>query len=274
MAIENRHIQKDAIESPDLYRIIIRIAPKRIDAAVLSAIIDGSLLLSGDNTSGSLSQYEDFIYGNPVLLHPFPKSDVILQTTNYLIIPSDIPEGMYGKLLEEAFPENKESIVPVANLIPGTSSAILFGIEENLLQFCNRAFCNPRIHSHLYTLLCFFGNHERHGNGTRLFANIRPDSMDIAAIEHDRILIANTFSFKEIDDAVYYILAVRQTIGLDSDTDEIMLCGDSATKRKLIAALRKFIPNVIPAIFPADLFRIGKEAITANFDQIILPICE
>lgn len=274
MTIENRHLQKDSIESPELYRAIIKIAPRRIDAAVFSQRIDGSLTLTGDNTSGTLKQYEDFIYENPLLLTPLRKTDVIIQTSRYLLIPSGIPSDLYTTLIGEAFPESDEKTVPVVNALYGTEMSILFAVEENLFRFVNRAFSNPGIYSHLYTLLRFFSDRNRFGNGTRLFANLRPDSLDIAAVINGEIRFANTFSFKATEDAVYYILAVRQTLGLTSDADSIMLCGDSAIKRKLIPELREFIPNVIPAIFPADLFRTGKEAIYADFDYIILPLCE
>lgn len=274
MATENRYLNKDQVESTDLYRVSLRVAENRIDAAVFSQRIDGSLLLSGDETDGSLKKLEDFVYENPLLLVPFSKADIIIETANFLIIPTDIPEKLYPTLLKEAFAEETEELVPVCNTLPGKGLRVLFGVKKEIFGFLNRAFSNPEIYCHITLLLRFFGDTARHGNAAHLFVNMRKNSIDIAVIAGSEVKIANTFSYNAIGDAVYYILAVRRELGLDSETDEIMVCGESSAKRTLLPEIRKFVPTVIPIIFPADIFRLGKESLTAPFDQIILPICE
>jgi len=274
MAIENRHLGKELVENPELYRAILRIGKRHADAAVLSMRICGSLLLSGEDTDGSLRQLEEFVYDNPLLLSPFSRNDVVAETRNFLLIPSETDPENYRKLLDEAFDEEPQELEPIVNRLPGRGTDVLFGIEKKTFCFLNRAFGNPHIYSHITPLLRFFGDCRRHGTAARVYVNVRKGSIDIAAISGAEILIANTFGYNVPEDAAYYILAVRRALRLDNDTDEVMICGDTPEKRALLPKLREFIPKVIPMIFPADIFRTGKEALTAPFDQMILPLCE
>lgn len=274
MAIENRHLAKDLISNPEHYRMILRIGPGRTDAAVLSARIAGSLLLSGERTDGDLRRLEDFVYDNPLLLLPFAKTDIVVETAGYSLIPSGTSEELYPSLLRTALGEEMPESEPVLNPLPGTGISVLSCVERNCLRFINRAFSNPDIHSHITPLLKFFSDTRRHGTAPRVFVHLRKESLDIAAIASAEIKIANTFRYRTVEDAVYYILAVRRALGSDSGQDEVMVCGESAAKRSLLPRLREFVPTVIPMIFPAEIFRAGREALNAPFDQIILPTCE
>ena len=86
--------------------------------------------------------------------------------------------------------------------------------------------------------------------------------------------MANTFHFKNPDDAVYYLLACRKNLGLDPYNDDLSLAGDQSIREKLMPMLRSFIARVIPVIFPPQMFKAGKDAMLAPFDLIVTPLCD
>ena len=87
-------------------------------------------------------------------------------------------------------------------------------------------------------------------------------------------MLANTFSFSDPMDAVYYILACRNRIGLDPHNDELLLSGDASVREKILPMLRTYLARVMPMIFPPQMFKSGKDAMIAPFDLIVTPICE
>ena len=103
---------------------------------------------------------------------------------------------------------------------------------------------------------------------------MRDDRLDLLAFGKDSLLLANTFRYRDPMDAVYYILACRQSLGLDAGSDELFLAGDKGVRETITPTLREYLAYVMPVIFPSAMFKAGKEALNAPFDLIVLPLCE
>ena len=59
-----------------------------------------------------------------------------------------------------------------------------------------------------------------------------------------------------------------------NDSDELHIMGDKEQKKALLPELRKYVKTVIQTIFPAQLLKLGKNAMIAPFDLIVIPLCE
>ena len=86
-------------------------------------------------------------------------------------------------------------------------------------------------------------------------------------------MMANTFDAPEASDAAYFIVAVRKMLNLPDDA-ETMLAGSAKLREQVSPILRQFPAQVMPVIFPSEMFRAGKESLSSPFDLIILPLCE
>ena len=76
------------------------------------------------------------------------------------------------------------------------------------------------------------------------------------------------------DDAVYFALNAWTTYGLDQLTDELQLAGDGDLRAAMTPALRKFVKFVMPVVYPAAAMRLGRNAMQAPLDLILLALCE
>ena len=84
-------------------------------------------------------------------------------------------------------------------------------------------------------------------------------------------LALRSFPFREPLDAVYYIMGVRQALGLP-DYEEIMIGGDAAMRASVTPVLREYVRYVMPAIFPGAMLRVGREALRAPFGLVLSPL--
>ena len=106
-----------------------------------------------------------------------------------------------------------------------------------------------------------------------MFAHLRAGAIDIMAFGSGQLRMANSFRYSDTADAVYYILASRQMLGMDMSA-ELILSGDTAARAAVTPILREYIGSVMPAVFPSALMRCGHDAIHAPLDLILLPSCE
>ena len=88
------------------------------------------------------------------------------------------------------------------------------------------------------------------------------------------MLLANTFEYEHTNDAAYYILNVWKQLNFDQQKDEVHLTGKNEQKKIIVPIIQEYISCVMPSIFPAQLFKMGKDTLNAPFDLIITPLCE
>ncbi len=64
---------------------------------------------------------------------------------------------------------------------------------------------------------------------------------------------------------------MRQALEL-RQTDEIIIAGDSRRRAAITPLLRRYVSYVMPAIFPAELFRAGRAVLSCPFETAITPV--
>lgn len=74
-----------------------------------------------------------------------------------------------------------------------------------------------------------------------LVAHWRQGRVDLAAMNEGRYLYGNTLSFTNMDEAVFHVVEVMKTFGMDSPKAELLLCGD--VDRELYGRLRPYFPT-------------------------------
>ncbi len=274
----NETLDKDRITNPEMWNLLLRISPRELHVVAYSIVEENSLIYRRFPLEGLpetfLRDLEGVIYDNPMLLCDFRRIYCVIQTSSLVVIPSDYTDESDCKdLFDAAHPDFKGHLLfePTG----ARNATIVAGIENELAGFIRRTFHNAIICSHLSSLIRFFSAKAGKGNNMKMLANIRESSLDAIIVQGGSLMLANTFSFSDPMDAVYYILACRNNIGLDPQNDELLLSGDSATREKVIPVLRKYIARVMPAIFPPQMFKSGKDAMLAPFDLIVTPLlCE
>ena len=277
MEQQDTHLNKELIAEPRLWRLAMRIGIDALDVVLYSTIDDNSFIyrhIALSNEASQVKALEEIIYENPLLLSDFLRIDCVIDTNCYVVAPAEICSvEVQEKVLAASFPEVECQMI--VNNITEQSANILMGVDEKLLNFLRRTFNNPRIHHYLSPLCRYFIHKSRRGNSTKIYAHLREKSMDLLVCADGMLRLANTFVYYEPIDAVYYVMACRQQLNIDSEASEMYVLGNSARREEIVSMLREHITNVMPEVFPSEMFRVGgREAMQAPFELIVLPLCE
>ena len=74
-----------------------------------------------------------------------------------------------------------------------------------------------------------------------LVAHWRKGRVDLAAMSEGRYLYGNTLSFSNQEEAVFHVVEVMKTFGMDTPDAELLLCGN--VDRELFGRLRPYFPT-------------------------------
>ena len=65
-----------------------------------------------------------------------------------------------------------------------------------------------------------------------------------------------------------------RTHGLDQLTDELLMMGDSDRCAAMNPLLREYVKHVMPAVYPTAAMQLGRNAMQAPLELILLALCE
>ena len=261
------------IEHPEAWELLVAIDDKRVHYILYTPAIANSLIAGAvERADTSLQALEDAVYDTPILLNAYKRVRVMVHSEHFVLFPADTSDEDCCDLLRHAFPhDNGEAAVcPV----PGNGVKIAYLIPRGMQAFLGRTFNYP-VMSHQLQTMCEHFVGQNHDDGkSRMFLNMNEESMDLAIYSGGKLQCANTFTFTNSHDAVYYALNAWRAHGLDQLTDELLLMGDRETCAALTPELREFVKSVMPAVYPAAAMRLGRNAMQAPLELILMALCE
>ena len=268
-------LDKDMVADPAICNMLVRVGGECIDVVVYSIIADNSLIYRSfpvPQGTTPTKAMEDVVYDNPLLLSDFRKVYILVDTPDYVLIPDGVDEGGAREIFSALHP-SWSGVVDCADTATRNAS-VIYGVDSELNGFISRTFVGATVVPHIVPLTRYFASKPGRGNSRRMICNFRQSAVDVIVIDGNSLLQANTFAFRTVMDAVYYILSCRSRHGLDPYADEVLLSGDQQVREEITPALRTYISRVMPAIFPPQMFRAGKDAMHAPFDLSVTPLCE
>lgn len=270
------------IEKPALWRLALQIDSDALRAVVWSTVEESTLVhfsVPLNPTLPLVKALEEAVYATPVLLSDFGRVDVVVRTGEFLTVPAGLDEDLCESLLEycQLIDANGDVTARTDNAGPGVSMAWV--ADSGLMRFLARTFRNPRVMSHMSVLMRYFSSRTMLGNSGKVYVHFHQGaetrSADIIVYGtdgHPALVACRRFHTDE--DALYYILASMKESGLDFRADEILLCGNASVRDAVMPLLRRYVASVMPVIFPSAAFRAGRQALSAPFPLVILPLCE
>lgn len=278
--MESARLDKELVDQPQLWRLLLRIDAAAIDVAVLCNVADNSLIyrhLPLDESIGHREAIENVIYENPLLLSDFARVDIVLDTVNYAIVPAELTDADVCRRTVQALRgvgDNDEILYDFElTRIDAVGVSVAMLMDGDVARFLRRTFNNPHFHHQLEPLIRFFHSRCKLGSAGKMFAHFSSGQVDVIAFGHDGLTIANRFAYTEAADACYYILATREMLKRD-DSDELLLSGPMAQRDEVAGTLREYVPYVMPVFFPSTMAKAGADAMKMPFELIILPLCE
>lgn len=271
-----------SIDSPRLWRLALLLDGDSLRAVVWSTVREASMLQFSvplNPTLPRLKALEDAIYATPVLLSDYLSVDIVVATKAYTILPPGSERELVRDVADYCALTDDDTHTVNTDTIAGVAT-VAWTLDSDIDRFLRRTFRNPVIQCHISPLIKFFGLNKNRGNGAKVFVHLAGSAaapeVDIIAFGHDgRLAIVATHDASSDNDVIYNILASAQLIGIDTGGgDEILMCGTAALRSRIMPQVRKYAAGVLPLIFPSAAFRNGREALSAPFPLVILPLCE
>lgn len=266
------------IRHPEVWELAARIRRDCIKYAVHSRMEDNSLSFGtihfDKSQDNRLDELEAAVYDNSFFLTPFGRRTFLVDSDRFALIPDEFsannPEEC-RRYYDFLYPNDDRHVQ--IDEIQEAGLSIVYGIDPALDSFLRRTFDNPTTAHSLTPLLRFFKTRHVRSDSNVMFAHFSENSVGITAFRNLKPAFANIFNFDNADDAFYYVMAAWQQNGM-RPTDSLRIVGDKDLKSELLPRLREHLKNVAQLIFPAELLRMGKDAMQAPFDLVILPLCE
>lgn len=263
-------IDKERIAAPARCRLILDVDDTRLGVAVVDPLVpSGSLwreiplsVAPAASPSGLVSSpsellvkaLEEAVYDNPVLLSGFCSVEVVLHTPWFMLMPPDMAGADISArtaVAEASMPEEAREATMLELPADGDENPgfVLFA-DTRLVDFLRRTFSNPRFRHPLEVMCAYFHGTDPLGVGGKMFARFCPGSLDLMAFGTHGPVFANTFACVAPVDAVYFILAVRASLGMDASA-ELLLAGDSAARDEVTPLLRRYLGFAMPLPLPS-----------------------
>lgn len=261
------------IQHPEAWELLVSIEDRQVSYILFTPHVANSLIIGHvERTDDSLRALEDAIYDTPELLNEYKRIRVVVNSRHFILLPEDTSDDDCLALVRHAFPGD-DGDAAVSHM-PHNGVKIAYLLPHGLQAFLGRTFNYPSVCHHLVPVVEHCKESIEGTDDSLMFLNMLPDAMDAVAYRDGKIQCVNTFSFSNVQDAVYYALNVWCTHGMDQLHDRLQLMGDDAMRAEMTPELREFVKNVVPAEFPAAAMRLGRNALQAPLELILLALCE
>ena len=219
--------------------------------------------------SGGLS----FSAYSPSVSESFFYRDVEFDRTRYTLVPAAVfQEKQKAELLAFTFssPEGR----CLSNELKDEPAELVFGVDEDVYEFCSRSLVNPRFVHHVGPLLSLWKKQSRARLPRQLYVVLHRRRMDVACYAQGNLLFVNSFEYEHTDDILYYILYVWKQVGMDQQKDQLRLFGDVPLRNDITNTLRNYLQYIDPLEIPSEAYLMGSEVLQAPLDLIALSLCE
>ena len=226
-----------------------------------------------DRTRPYISSLKECFFENDFLTWFYKQVNVVCVTSQYTLVPAAVfQEKQKAELLAFTFssPEGR----CLSNELKDEPAELVFGVDEDVYEFCSRSLVNPRFVHHVGPLLSLWKKQSRARLPRQLYVVLHRRRMDVACYAQGNLLFVNSFEYEHTDDILYYILYVWKQAGLNQEKDQLLLAGESSSRMRVLERLRTYLRYVKPVEIPSEAYLLGTDVTKAPMDLISLLICE
>lgn len=226
-----------------------------------------------DRTRPYISSLKECFFENDCLIWPYKQVHVVCVTSLYTLVPEEVFEE---RQKEELLAFTASSAVGhcLSNKLIGEHAELVFGMDEEVYEFCSRSLVNPHFIHHVSPLLSLWKKQSHARLPRQLYVVLSRRRMDVACYAQGNLLFVNSFEYEHTDDILYYILYVWKQTGMDQQKDQLRLFGDVPLRSAVTGTLRNYLQYIDPQEIPSEAYLMGSEVLQAPLDLIALTLCE
>ena len=237
------------------------------------------LLYFAQHDFSSLLNQEDelnqIIHQQPILNHSFDEVFWLVDTEKYFLIPSSIFEqeslSHYWQLNFHPLEEN-ESIQ--YDIIPTSDIVVIYAIDKRLESLFQKRFPNLQSkHKQSIQISSVLKKYRKNGQQLNLF--LYEDCFDTILIENGRLILANSYPAKDVNEFLYFLVNIFEQFRLDQYQTELNI-HDSSSNEVWINETKKYISNVLvnkECLAPIDKKFMQSAECIKQITLLNLPLC-
>ena len=231
----------------------------------------GTLPLGEDNDF--TTALENAVYNNPSLLNDWGRVVVTIHSQHYVLIPRDIFDPQQAAaFMKEMFTQVQGCVLSCEAGID--SAMIAWDVPQGVEPFLKRTFSNPVIVHHLTPLCHYCSNVHSNESNYMLLSLDNNKAVHIIAVKGDRLMLANTFLYRDVNDIEYYAMAVFENCDFNARHDKVLIAGDNELRSEVTPKLRQRVAFAMPEVLPTTALKLGNDALNAPFNLISLALYE
>jgi hypothetical protein len=128
--------------------------------------------------------------------------------------------------------------------INGFDIVNIFSVNDQVSSSLKKVFNTFSVHHHITSLLQSVRLQSGKDNKRMLHVHFRSGWIDIIATEGRKLILCNSFNYKSVEDAVYYILLVCEQLSLNPHSVELVIMGELDEESAINKLMHKYIANI------------------------------
>ncbi|MDE6693293.1 MAG: DUF3822 family protein [Muribaculaceae bacterium] len=269
-------LDKSLVENPQDWRLSMTISEKKLEMVAYSLKEQNTLmhhlLPLADTSTSPIAALGDVVYDNTLLLSDFSVTDVLIDTSRFIIVPTEMAtEAEESLILSTLWPGEK--LTAISHPIVSTTDTLLAGVDSKVVSFVRRTFPTATVRHRLTPLLSYLITNDHEVGVTTMYVNVRDQRMDVIYFSERGLQAVNTYQTPTLDDMLYYIMTVAKGCDMNISKDEIVICGDASEADHLQSLVKKYVRTVLTMDPPYEVASLGTTALTAPLELTLLPLC-
>lgn len=209
---------------------------------------------------------ENAVYDNTFLLEDYDRTLIAVHSQHFTLLPQQLVDnGLAEKVMRASFTTLEGDFL--THPIAGTDAAIACDVPLGVVGFLRRTFTGASVMHHLVPL-CSYCVKSYAEETACMHISLFDNEARIVVVKQGKLQMANTFTYRALEDVAYYALNMWKTCSLESRRDKVMLTGDNEPREQLAEQLRQWIAYVMPEVIPAQVMQFGRDAMTIPFNLI------
>jgi hypothetical protein len=193
----------------------------------------------------ALSELDKLCAERPWLTRAFNSTTALIRGSRYTLVPAMLfKEELTSSYLGILGLQNPSTIC-FSYELPDQKARVIFDLSSSLRDALDRNWPGIELRNFDAQVAVHCSSGLPEGDFVSAFLNVDGlNTFQLALFRGKELLFLNTFSFKTVDDFIYFLHAVLESKGLDAHSINLKLSGDIDKGGALFDALFRYVRNI------------------------------
>ena len=220
-------------------RVVVRISS---DSLSFSTIVDGEVVFEAYPLNASISMAANL--REAVKGKVQPANGLVVIDSPVMMIPVDLfLEEQKEELYLHTFTKQEQQAI-MHYVLPDLNCVAVFSVRKDVLTVLRDTFTELTFMPAIVPVWRHLHQRSYTGQHQKLYAYFHERRLEVFAFQKNRFKFCNTYQANNLNDTLYYLLAVWKQLAMDADHDELHLVGDITEREQLMEEAQKFVKRV------------------------------